>query len=172
MSSVGVTRYNELDERLIGSQRKLKGFSLTAGLWRPDWGRSSTDLGFGGWGNIPRGSTHRLGTSPSSGSDTVTNGAGNIGLGVEENKDTLTLLARDPHSAALVFSDSATYFLAWPEDLSEGLSPLLLKRLNRIADRCCDVDLSKISRNFLNFRILSKQGRHTFDEDWKPLQQK
>ena len=44
--------------------------------------------------------------------------------------------------------------------------------IRRIIDRCCDVDLSKISLNFLNFRILSKQGRHTFDEDCKPLQQK
>lgn len=112
----------------------------------------------GGWGNNPRGSSRRLLliTASFTGSDTEIDGAGKIGLAVKENKDPLVFEARDKDSEeALVLSDSANFFLAWPEDISEGLSPLLFPRLNRIIDRCCAVELSKISLNFLNFIILS-----------------
>lgn len=141
--------------------QNFHGFWPTAGLWRPDWNRISTDLdvGFGGgWGNNPPGSSRRLLliTASFTGSDTEIDGAGKIGLAVEENKDPLVFEARDKDSEeALVLSDSANFFLARPEDISEGLSPLLFPRLNRIIDRCCAVELSKISLNFLNFIILS-----------------
>ena len=79
----------------------------TEGLWRPDWDRISThlDLGFGGCGNSPRGSTLRLRSSSFGGSDTETVGAGNIALGLYKEHDL--------RFKALV-SDSATVFIAWP----------------------------------------------------------
>ena len=133
--------------------QKFRGFWPTAGLWRPNWNSISTDLdvGFdGGWGNNPRGSSRRLLliTASFTGSDTEIDGAGKIGLAVEGNKDPLDKNSEE----ALVLSDSANFFLTWPEDISEGLSPLLFPRLNRIIDRCCAVEFSKISLNFLKTR--------------------
>lgn len=70
--------------------QKFHGIWPTAGLWRPDWDRISTDLdvGFdGGWGNNLRGSSRRLLliTASFTGSDTEIDGAGKIGLWVEGN---------------------------------------------------------------------------------------
>lgn len=128
-------------------------FKLTAELRRPDWDRMTTAVGggFGGLGNIPRGSTRCLVVA---GSDTAwvgTDGAGSIGLGVEGNKE---ILAAD--LGALFSADlpvSATFFLRRP--LMEGLSSSPLQRLTRITDRCWTVDLSNISVNFLNLMTLS-----------------
>ena len=95
--------------------QNFRGFWPTAGLWRPDWNRISTDLdvGFGGgWGNNPRGSSRRLLliTASFTGSDTEIDGAGKIGLAVEENKDRLVFEARDKDSEeALVLSHSANF---------------------------------------------------------------
>ena len=95
--------------------QNFRGFWATAGLWRPDWNRISTDLdvGFGGgWGNNPRGSSRRLLliTASFTGSDTEIDGAGKIGLAVEENKDRLVFEARDKDSEeALVLSHSANF---------------------------------------------------------------
>ena len=64
---------------------KFKEFWLTAGLWRLHWDRISThlDLGLGGCGNSPSGSTLRLRSTFFGGSDTETDGAGIIALGTE-----------------------------------------------------------------------------------------
>ena len=68
---------------------KFKEFWLTAGLWRPHWDRISThlDLGLGGCGNSPSGSTLRLRSTFFGGSDTETDGAGNIALGLYKEHD-------------------------------------------------------------------------------------
>ena len=80
-------------------------------------------------------------TASFTGSDTEIDGAGKISLTVEENKDALGFEAQDKDSEeALVLSDSANFFLARLEDVTEGLSPLLLPRLNRIIDCCCAVE--------------------------------
>lgn len=52
-------------------------------------------------------------TASFTGSDTEIDGAGKIGLAVEENKDPLVFEAPDKDSEeALVLSDSANFFLA------------------------------------------------------------
>ena len=62
-------------------------------------------MGFGSCGNSPHGSTLRLRSSSFSGSDTETDGAGNIPLPLYKKHDL--------RFKALV-SDSATFFIAWP----------------------------------------------------------
>ena len=98
---------------------------------------------------FPRGSSRHLLliTASFTGPDTEIDGAGKIGLALKENKDPLAFDARNKDwEEALVLSDSANFFLAWPEDMSEGLSPLLLACLNHINDCCCAVEW-----NFLEF---------------------
>ena len=152
MYEMNVPTKNALNIGIMTYIQNFRGFWPTTGLWRPDWNRISTDLdvGFGGgWGNNPRGSSCRLLliTASLTGPDIEIDGAGKIGLALKENKDPLAFDARNKDwEEALVLSDSANFFLAWPEDMSEGLSPLLLVRLNHINDRCCTVEW-----NFLEF---------------------